>query len=185
MLLAIFVGIVIFTLTTPIFNVMQVEVSGNEKISSTEITSLSQIKKGENMFKYKKEEIIQNIKENPYIKTVEVSKRYPNCIQIEVTERHTKMMVQLLNSYAYIDSQGYILQISEEKEPVTLIKGCSTEENNIQPGKRLEKADLEKLGDVLKIIKSTKDIEILDKITYIDIAEENEYKLYLENERKY
>ena len=180
----IIIGILICILMTPIFDVKQISVKGNEQISTPQIISLSQIKNGENIIKYKKNQIVKNIKENPYIKTVNIKKKYPNSIEISVTERNVRLMIQLLSSYAYTDSQGYILEISQEKKDVPILKGIATNENDILPGKRLEIKDLEKLGDVLKILEAVNEINIQSNITYIDISDDNNYIIYIEKEKK-
>ena len=57
---------VIFALTAPIFNIAKIEVTGNSKVQTENIKSLSGLKIGENIFKFNSS-VISNIKENSYI----------------------------------------------------------------------------------------------------------------------
>ena len=63
-------------------------------------------------------------------------------------------MIKFGNAYAYINNQGYILEITDKEEAVPIITGYETLDENIQEGNRLNTEDLEKLNDVLKIMEA-------------------------------
>ena len=171
--LIIVVGIFLFT--TPLFNVTEIEVKGNTTVNSEEIKSLSQIKLNENMFKNVKAVIKENIKCNPYIEEVEVKRILPNKIQITVQERTAKYMLKLLDKYAYINSQGYILEITNQTKEIPIIEGMATLEEEMVVGKRLNSEDLNKLETVLKIVSSCEENEISKYITSINVQNASEY----------
>ena len=112
--------VVIFALTAPIFNITNIQVEGNEKVSSDTILSLSGLKKGENIFRFN-QSIRQNIKENTYIETVQITRKLPGTVIISVEERDVKYHYNLINSYAYIDKNGYILENSTVKKEVPVL----------------------------------------------------------------
>ena len=94
-LIIIFVTIILFLTLSPIFNIEQVNITGNEKISTTQIMSLSQIILNENTFKYKLSQIEDNIKENAYIESVKVSRTLTGDFNIEVKERTPSFMIEI------------------------------------------------------------------------------------------
>ena len=169
----------IFLCTTPLFNVTAIEVIGNETVSNDEIISLSQIKLNENMFKNIKSKIKQNVKGNAYIEDVEVKRVLPNKMQIIVKERPVKFMAKLLESYAYINSQGYILEITGQTKEVPLLEGLTTPEEEIIAGKRLNNEDLSNLEVALKIMSSAEKNEISRYITRINLNNQSEYIMSL------
>ena len=177
-------GAIVFLCTTPLFNVTEIDVFGNENVSKEEIISLSQIKLDENMFKNLKKEIKQNIKGNAYIEDVDVKRVLPNKMQITVQERKVKFMVKLLETYAYINSQGYILEVTSQTKEVPIIEGISTPEEDIIVGKRLNDEDLNKLEVVLNIQASFEENEISRFITSINIKDTNEYTVYMAEKAK-
>ena len=183
LLVLIIIGFV-FALVSPIFNVQTIEVKGNELVAEETIVSLSQIGIGQNIFKFNKLKTINEIKSNPYIEDVKISRKIPNKIEITVTERTRDYNVEFLNGYAYINNQGYILEISEEKLDVPTIQGISTNEEQIVPGNRLDVEDLEKLEVVIQIINICKNYELEDKITSINVEDTNNYIVYMEQEKK-
>jgi len=182
--LGIMIGGIIFAMTSPIFNIKNIEVLNNEEVSSETIISISEIKTEENILKFKKSDAIKNIKENPYIESVEIKRKLPGTVQIDVKERIPQYSVEFMEKYVYISSQGYLLEISEDSKGLPIIQGIVTPEEEIEAGKRLCIEDLEKLEDVIKIMNIAKENELDSKISFINIKNKNEYVLYLEEENK-
>ena len=170
-----------FALVSPIFNIKEINVSNNNQINTETIVSLSQLNLGQNIFKFNKNKVNKNIKTNALI-TTELLSKGDNQVQDDV--RKQEYNVEFLNGYAYINNQGYILQISEEKQALPTIQGISTPDEQIVEGNRLNSEDLEKLEVIIQIMNICKNYELDSKITNIDISTKDEYTLYLEEEKK-
>ena len=183
-LLIIIIAGIIFALVSPIFNIKEIDVSNNEQIKTETIVSLSQLNLGQNIFKFNKNKVNKNMKTNAYIESVEIKRKLPNKVQIQIEERKQEYNVEFLNGYAYINNQGYILQISEEKQALPTIQGISTPDEQIVEGNRLNSEDLEKLEVIIQIMNICKNYELDSKITNIYISTKDEYTLYLEEEKK-
>ena len=183
-LLIIIIAGIIFALVSPIFNIKEINVSNNNQINTETIISLSQLNLGQNIFKFNKNKVNKNIKTNAYIESVEIKRKLPNKVQIQIEERKQEYNVEFLNGYAYINNQGYILEISEEKQALPTIQGISTPDEQIVEGNRLNSEDLEKLEVIIQIMNICKNYELDSKITNIDISTKDEYTLYLEEEKK-
>lgn len=183
-LIGIIIGGTIFFFLSPIFNIKNITVEGNKKISSDEIISLSHINIEQNMFQYRMKEVQEEIKQNAYIQKVDIRRKLPDTIEILVSERKATYMIQIANAYAYIDNQGYVLEITDKKEILPLLEGIATIQENIHPGNRLDTEDLKKLNDVLKIMESANSNGIINFITKIDITNEGDYILRLEEKKK-
>jgi len=180
---ALLAAIICFMLS-PVFNIKGIEVNGNSYILAEQIISLSGIKIGENIYKTNKKGVINNIKQNSYIENVEVKRKFPAIFEINVKERQATYMLEYVNSYVYINNQGYMLEISDQKLDKPIITGISTIAEDIKPGNRLAKEDLLKLEDVLKIMESATSNEIERLITKIDITDKLNYILHMETEGK-
>lgn len=185
LLLAVIAGIIIYLMLSPIFNIKNIIVEGNSSISSEQIISLSKVQKETNLFKVSNKDTTASIKENPYVKSVEIRRKLPDTITFVITERIATYMLEYGGSYAYIDNQGYILEISANtKEGLAKIVGYETVQDEIVPGNRLCENDLEKLNTVLRITASAKTNQFDSLITSINIEDSNNYKLYLDTEQK-
>lgn len=183
-LLLLLIGAILYFLLSPVFNITNISVVNNSKITSQQIISLSGISIDENTFKIRLGQVEKQIKENPYIDTVKVSRKLPNEIQIEVTERTATYMLEFVNSVVYLNNQGYMLEVTENKIQAPIITGYATPAEEIKPGNRLCKEDLQKLEMVHRIMETANNYEIGDLITKIGIADKNNYILYLEEEKK-
>ena len=184
-LFLIIIGGVIFALVSPIFNIKEIQVYNNEQITTETILSLSQLKLEQNLFRFNSNNIEEQIKTNPYIESVQIKRKLPNKIEITVEERQKTYNVQFLNGFAYINNQGYILEISEQKvEGNPVIQGISTEVEQIVEGSRLNTEDLGKLETVIQIMDICKNYEIDTKVTSIDITDKSNYIIYMEEEKK-
>lgn len=181
----IIIGVIIaLALTAPIFNITDIEVYGNNQITSNTIISLSRLKKGENIFKFNNS-VQERIKENSYIDSVKISRKLPGKVAITVEERKIKYQTNLINSYVYIDKNGYILEnSSERKEGIPLIVGLSAKEDELMNEKRLKTEDLEKINNIIKIVDASKAINIDNLITEINTEDKSNYVLYLESKNK-
>ena len=185
-LFAIIIGGIVYTLLSPIFNIKNIEVYGNSKISSDTIISLSGLNIEQNIFSFWTSDIKDAIKQNAYIDNVEISRKLPDSIEIKVEERTATYMLTLGNAYVYINNQGYILEITSKKLEVPVLIGYNTPAEEIIEGSRLNETDLEKLNDVLKIMEATSsgDNNLSELITQIDISDKNNYILDLSSEKK-
>ena len=173
----------IFTFASPIFNISEIKVENNKALSAEKIISLSRLSKGKNIFRFLKSDVEKNIKEDTYVEDVTITRNLPGTVVINVKERNRDFSVKLMNSFAYINNQGYILEISEEDIGIPVLQGIETPEENIQPGNRLDTNDLKKLEVVISIMTLAKENEMESKIKTIDISNKNEYILYLEDNK--
>lgn len=183
-LMALIIGGFCFALISPIFNIANIDVIGNEKITSDTIVSLSQLQMGENLFKFNRVKVINEIKTNAYIENVNIKRKIPNKIEIIIEERKQDYNIEFLNGYAYINNQGYILEISEQKLDLPVIKGISTSQEQIVEGNRLNDEDLEKLEVVIQIMNICKSYDLDKKVSSIDISNKSDYIMEMDEEKK-
>lgn len=171
-------------LLSSFFNIKEIEIVGNNKLTRDEAISLSQIEIEENTFKLSKNKIEKNIKQNAYVESVKIKRNLPSTILIEVEERVPTYMITFANAYAYINNQGYFVEISKEKLELPIITGYATKEEDIQLGERLCTEDLQKLDDILQIMKAAESNEIANIVTKINISDKQDYVLELKSEKK-
>lgn len=184
MLIALFITLIVVTMFSPLFNIKSIVVTGNNKITQNEIISLSQVQLEENTYKINKYKVKQKIKENAYIEDVTIKRKLPSELQISIVERQVAFMIEYGASFVYIDNQGYILEISENKLELPILQGIQTESTQFEAGKRLENEDLQKMNTVLKIMEIAKNNDISNIITRIDIEDEENYKIIFETKEK-
>ena len=181
-LIIILLSILVLILFSGLFNIKRISVINNSKITTEEIIKNSTLAVGNNMFKTLNTTIRENIKKNPYIEDVKITKKLDGEIILDIKERTPTYMLQRENDYVYINNQGYILEISQTPLDLPIIRGNKTQE--LTPGGRLEVDDLKKLDTVIQIMEAAKSNGINEIITTIDISDGNNFILEIPNENK-
>ncbi len=182
-LIILLVGITIFAMMSPIFKIEKIEISGNKQISNETIISFANIHEGSNIFRISKKDVSSRIKENQYINNVIIKRKLPGVLKIEVEERKIAYQVKVIDSFIYIDYQGYILEVSSENANVPLVEGLATDQDTLLNGKRLANSDINSLKGMLKIMDAAKAAEISNLISKIKL-EKVGYTLELTSENK-
>lgn len=184
LLLGVIIGGTIFSMTSPIFNIKEIQVTNNNITPSDTVISLSELKLDENIFKFNKYNVKNKIKENAYIEDVKIHRKIPNVVQIEITQRQPKYSIDFMGKYAYINSQGYILEVADTNNGLPIIQGIATNEEKIVPNSRLNEDDLTSLENIIKIMDIAKENNLDTKVTSIDITNKNQYSIYIQEEKK-
>ena len=174
--------IIILIMFSKLFNITKITVLNNSKVSKEEIVAPSLLVENQNMFKVSKRRIANSIKANAYIEDVKITKKFNGEVIIDVKERVPTYMLYCEKGYAYINNQGYILEVSDVALNLPVIKGYSTKD--INAGNRLEKQDLEKLDIVIQIMDTANSKQIKEIITEIDITDKNNFILSIPSEKK-
>lgn len=178
------IAAIIATMLSPLFNIKKINVLGNSKLTKEEIISLSGINIGENLFTVMSLKTSENLKQSAYVDEAKIIKTIPDTITIDIKERIPCYMLEYGNGYGYVNSQGYILELTSIKKNLPILTGISTSKENYKEGSRLNESDLVKLEVVIKIMNSAQSIGIKDKITAIDVADESNYTLQFDGENK-
>lgn len=179
------IGAVVYLFLSPIFNIKKITVLNNTSIASEQIINISGITTNKNIFKFSKGEVKNKLLANPYIEDVKITRNlFEDEVKIDIKERTATIMLEYGNSYVYINNQGYILEISTEKIDSPIIKGYVTHLEDVKPGNRLCKDDLERLDVVLRILETAESNGIEKLITYIEVKDKKNYVLILESEDK-
>lgn len=178
-----------------VFNVKSIAVTINGKnadgdnLQIAEIESLSGLSVGQNIFEKSKGEMKNSILKNLYVSNVNISKKLTGNVQIDVTERKIKYLINYAGSYIYIDSQGYILEVNPEEKSYPILLGVDTDFSSLANGSeeritRLNEKDLSKLSTVNSIMEISKNNDVDSLISKIDITDKYEYIVHLDSENK-
>lgn len=184
LILAVLAGIFVFLFISPVFNITEIKVENASKISENTYISLSEIQIGENIFKVNKSKVRSLIKYEPYVDEVEVKREFPGTILLTVTERNPKYLIEKDGMYIYIDKNGYALETSSDELDLPILKGIITDLGTLTMGDRLYDSDLSKFNDLIKIIDGINNNNIEEKLTSIDISNDDNYILDFEEDNK-
>lgn len=156
--LLVFLGTVVaavllyFFLTSNLFNINAIEVSGNNYHTAGAIIKMAGADLGKSIFKIDKDDMIKPLKEDPYIKDAEIGRRLPSTLVITVTERKEEAAVAYGNSFIIIDPECTVLRRVDKQPEVPLLVGMTI--LNMQPGETLEVQQVTVLENTMALLKA-------------------------------
>jgi len=164
-----------FFIHSPVFNIKYINVSGTNVLEEEYVLSLSQVRTGQNIMKIKKEEIIKRISVHPFVKDVQVKRRLPNTLEIEIIERKPVGLLVCQDGFIQVSEEGYFLSLVHDIGDYTLpvISGVSLDELP-GPGQLINNAGLKV---ALQIIKESP-ASLLENIVELNIKNENHILAY-------
>lgn len=173
-IIAIFIGatyLVYFSFTSSRFNISKIDVKGNSKYTSEEIIDSAKIEMGKNINRLSKIKISGNLKEMVYVDSVNIDRKYPNTIVLNIKERIAKYAAHNKdkNTYVKLTDDGIMLEeikFENIAEKDTVLFGINFPDI-IKVGEKIDKTEANKLLDLDKIIKEYEKSGINNKITSI------------------
>lgn len=132
---AVLVGVIVAAILLCIFvffKVDTVEVTGSTIYTSSEVVGESGIAQGDNLVFIDSSKAEEQLKKKfPYIEDVEIKKKIPSTVTIEVTEAQVAYSVPYKDAYIYASKTGKILEV--QAEPMSgsiLVKGGEVTEQD-------------------------------------------------------
>ncbi len=96
-----------FFLHMPYFNLQQIDVTGNRRLSYGEVVEASDLQLGANLLTLDLKNIVAGLKRNAWIRSAVVHRRFPGQLIIEIEERRPRAILAAEKIY-YVDDQADI-----------------------------------------------------------------------------
>lgn len=176
------IAIFLVFLLSPVFNITEIRVVGNDTLTAESVISSSGIEKGMNIFKLDTAGCEKFIRQLAYVDDVKVVRKFPAIIEIRIVESKALAYFYFIGNYVGIDENGKILEIkpgdSELEYPVIL--GTNVTEFGI--GKTLKLDDEAKLNAIFTILKQINGDGMNGIIKAVDVADLNDIKVFATSE---
>lgn len=173
-----------FIFFTNVFSIKKVTVINNNKVDEKTIIDNSNIKVGSsNFFLIDTKQISDSVKRIPYIENAEVSKKFPNKVEIAVTERASSYVIKVNDEYYLIDIDGTILEKIENVDENQNIIIILPSDLNISEGV-LDEANINRLKNVEIITQVAKSNGVNNMITRFDMSNDSNIIIDIASEGK-
>jgi cell division protein FtsQ len=160
-----------FLMTSSLFNIKTINVSGNNRVSQQEIIRLSGLSYQQNIFRINSKETMKSIFQSPYIEKIKIKRHLPNIIKIDIIEREPLVLVPYVGSYLFVDSQGIVIEINSTIANMKLPVINGLKFNTFKLGEEIKVENKLQLTSVIKLINEIKKVGIIQEIA--DINAEN------------
>lgn len=165
-------------ISSSIFELKQIDVDGNSKITKSDIIKIGDIETGKNIFKYNLNDVEKKLLANPYIKYVKVSRKFPDKLVITIKENSEYAIIKEGASYIYIGENGLVL--SEKKDiknkNIPLVSGIEIKNKKLNTKIKINS---EKSNDIILAIDTLKKNNMSRKIESIKI---NKNEMYMKTD---
>lgn len=133
LLVVLFICVVTVLSLTVFFNISKINVNGNSYYTAQKIIDASGLKVGQNLFRLNKFKIIESLKQQlPYLDTVEIDRKLPVSININVTESQSFMCVSSGSGICIVDKNLKILnRVAIAPEGLATVYGISPTQNEV------------------------------------------------------
>ncbi len=170
------------SIMTGVFNISEIEVTGNEILTNDQVINASGIREGENIFLLDLNKIRYNISVACSANEIYIQKVLPNKIIISIEETQPIGVINNENKNYYIDSNGQLMETTQElgKDDTPLISGFNAYKFN-DPGKRIVVDPAYKLDEVLNILQLFESNNLLGELSEISLTDSNAYRIITKN----
>ena len=101
-----------FAMTAPYFQLSNISITGNGRISNEDVLAAAGIEERTNIFACNMTDMGRKIEEIPWVRDVSLKKILPDTLMINVTERAPFALINLGEFY-YLDEEGYIFAVAD------------------------------------------------------------------------
>ena len=116
---SIVLSIVLF-FTPILFKIVIIDVQGQSYLSAQTIIETSNLQMGQALFTVNSTQVATAIKQNAWVKAVEISKKYPDQIVIHVVERQPIIALPFQKSFVVIAQDGIAIDLRSDFSQINL-----------------------------------------------------------------
>lgn len=163
------IGGIVYTLNSSLFNITEIQVTGNKYYTPAQIIELSGVETGKNLiFELKTKDARNKLLESPYIKSAAVDRVPLGTVKITVEERKEYAAVSFAGTYIIIDREGMVLRVTDEAPEITVMEGINVAD--MTEGKPLSAQQTYLLTGTLELLKEAEKIDIYFKKVFFSSA---------------
>lgn len=167
-------------LSLPVFQISRIEIYGNEKVTNSQILEACGLTGTDNIFAFNKSKSEATLKKIPYIADVEITKKYPDEVDINVKERRVSGYVQDIDNYLYIDKDGRVLDVKKTfSQRLPVVVGLDFKDFNI--GQILQVSNKNSFSIVVELAYLFDTYDILDDVVRVDVKNEDDIHIFIYN----
>lgn len=170
--------VVYFALSSPVFNIDNISVTGNTYTNEQSVISVSNIVIGENIFKInasKNEKYVQNLY---FVKKAEIKRKLPSNIVIEIVEKKPLLIINEGGNYIYIDDEMTVINEQSANDNATIPLLSNVAITSAEPGQKIQADKMWILEMAYNMAVKLKKADVLSNVSELYITDENSVDLY-------
>ncbi|MBQ6794790.1 MAG: FtsQ-type POTRA domain-containing protein [Clostridia bacterium] len=162
---------------TPLFDIRNIEISGNERIAKAEIQIASGIRKNKNIFAINKARAVKDIKAVGYIEDVKIARRLPGTVVIKVQEATVAAFLDYGGMHVGINNEGQALCRISKAFPATgapIVKGIAAIKAEVGQKVKLRNGHADEYEVLEKLMETFEKYGMTQSITEVDVTKKDD-----------
>ncbi len=165
-------GAAIGILFTPLFNLNEVVIGGNERLTYEEIVKKGGIINGKNLFTISLKKTGESISKIPYVNSIEVRRKLPDKLVINITESIPMAYIKIKDAYGVIDKNGKALEKVSAANIYNIPELLDITSKKFTLSEKISANDEEKFKKTLEILRDLYNNNFIDKIKSVSVSED-------------
>ena len=164
----------IFIINSPLLKIGYVKVTGNSYLPREDVLQIARIKEPLNIFSVQTDVIQDYLQNDLRIDTAKVWRDFPNCLNIEITERLPVAVMNCNYGYVNLDKNSVVIDIYTDAKKIQkpVITGMVLQDVYI--GDSVNDDTVKKILVYLGLLNN----EVLSQIRQVNIADKEHIELY-------
>lgn len=164
----------IFIINSPLLKIGYVKVTGNSYLPREDVLQIARIKEPLNIFSVQTDVIQDYLQNDLRIDTAKVWRDFPNCLNIEITERLPVAVMNCNYGYVNLDKNSVVIDIYTDAKKIQkpVITGMILQDVYI--GDSINDDTVKKILVYLGLLNN----EVLSQIRQVNIADKEHIELY-------
>lgn len=165
---------------TIFFKITDINVTGSSIYSAEEISKLSTIEIGENLFLIDSKECVTHLTESlPYIYDVKITRKLPATLNIEVTDAKAFLAIKNADkTYVLLDDRLKVLESNAAKKPAGVIMITKTKVSSANAGYKIGFEDEEVSECIKSLVEAVKTLEMSEATSISCVDKNSNYIVY-------
>ncbi|HFU9319485.1 TPA: cell division protein FtsQ/DivIB [Staphylococcus aureus] len=113
-ILVLLIAVILIYMFSPLSKIAHVNINGNNHVSTSKINKVLGVKNDSRMYTFSKKNAINDLEEDPLIKSVEIHKQLPNTLNVDITENEIIALVKYKGKYLPLLENGKLLKGSND-----------------------------------------------------------------------
>lgn len=164
-----------FFLQSSFFRVNKIEVHNMKQLTREQIVSLSGLTPGVNIFKADLKQAQSKIALNPMVSSVEITRKLPRTIVVNVTERKSLALIPDKGSFIIVGEDGFCLATTKNLNTVNMPLITGLTPKGSVPGKKISDEKIKTALDYLL----TMSLNLRASISEINLTDLNNVRVYM------
>jgi cell division protein FtsQ len=154
-----------------IFQIHEVQVTGNSTISAQDVITLSGVRMGENIFKVDTVKVKGNIESDALLELVHIERVFPDKIRLDIRQRIPHGAIAYMGRFVIIDEKGCVLDTKDQLPAGQYPLVIGMDIKHSEKGKPVQSNDQASLDAMEAVLTALQKVQALPLIAQADFKD--------------